>query len=144
MSGKPADAKIRGRQVAMVVVESICLALMLAGLAFDLVDQFHTYDGEGVSWLLPVTVVVLMTASYVTLRLLHYQAVAEARVRDALGGCLACYASEVRVEGDRLHCGACGYVGGADRGGGDLTPGEEEAVDSQEVADEVALVLGDP
>ena len=134
------EGRIRGRQAARVTLESASVAVMMGALVAD-VPGLSEAPG---AWMLPLGAVALVTGGYATFRTLHYQGVAEARVRDALGGCLACHALEVTVAGDRLHCAACGYVGAADRGGRPLTPEEEESVDTEELADEVAIMLGDP
>ncbi len=134
------QARIRGRHAARVALESLWLGLMLGGLSSNMHDFL---EGSGV-WTLQVVAVVLLTGTYATFRALHYQSLAEARVRDGMGGCLSCLSPEVRVEAGRLRCAACGYVGDADRGGGPLTSEEEESVDPEEVADEIAAVIGDP
>ena len=134
------QATIRRRHVARVVLESLWLGVMLAGLS----SKVHDFvEGAGV-WMAQVVAVVLLTGTYATFRTLHYQSLAEARLRDSLGGCLSCHSQQVRVEAGRLLCAACGFVGDADRGGGPLTGEEEESVDPEEVPDEIAAVIGDP
>ncbi|MEZ4451730.1 MAG: hypothetical protein R3B09_19850 [Nannocystaceae bacterium] len=55
-----------------------------------------------------------------------------AAAEEARGGCVACGATGLVIDGASARCTACGYVGAADRGGA-LTEADFHALKNEEV-----------